>query len=109
MIMRNPVRCSRGASLLFILCSATMMFAAGDGLDPAAIAKPLGESWPTYSGDYSGRRYSALTQINQTNIRTVTLAFVSKLAAGPGGGGGFGPQRTRTTVGGEGTGEVMAT
>ena len=36
------------------------------GLDPAAILKPLADSWPTYSGDYTGRRYSALTQINQT-------------------------------------------
>ena len=109
MIMRNPVTRSRAAPLLAVLCSATVILAAGDGLDPAAIAKPLGESWPTYSGDYSGRRYSALTQINQTNVRTLTLAWVSKLAAGPGGGGEFGPQRTRTTVGGEGTGEVMAT
>ena len=25
------------------------------GLDPAALAKPLAESWPTYSGYYTGR------------------------------------------------------
>ncbi len=24
-----------------------------------ALFKPLGDSWPTYSGDYSGKRYSA--------------------------------------------------
>ena len=28
------------------------------GLDPAALLEPLGDSWPTYSGDYTGRRYS---------------------------------------------------
>ena len=38
------------------------------GLDPAAILKPLADSWPTYSGDYTGRRYSALTQINQSTV-----------------------------------------
>ena len=32
---------------------------------PPTCSKPLAESWPTYSGDYSGKRYSALTQINQ--------------------------------------------
>jgi alcohol dehydrogenase (cytochrome c) len=35
----------------------------GDGLDPADIVRPLADSWPTYSGDYSGKRYSSLTQI----------------------------------------------
>ena len=38
---------------------------SGSGLDPARILEPLKDSWPTYSGDYSGKRYSALTQINQ--------------------------------------------
>ncbi len=30
-------------------------------LDPALLLKQLGTSdaWPTYSGDYSGKRYSA--------------------------------------------------
>src|SRR5207344_2124031 len=41
----------------------------GEGLDPAELLRPLSESWPTYSGDYSGRRYSALTQINQSNVK----------------------------------------
>ena len=25
-------------------------------------------TWPTYNGDYSGRRYSTLNQINKTNV-----------------------------------------
>ena len=33
------------------------------------LLKPLADSWPSYSGDYSGRRYSALTQINQSNVK----------------------------------------
>jgi alcohol dehydrogenase (cytochrome c) len=41
--------------------------AFGQALDPAVLTKPLGttDAWPTYSGDYSGKRYSALKQINQ--------------------------------------------
>jgi alcohol dehydrogenase (cytochrome c) len=79
------------------------------GLDPAAILKPLADSWPTYSGDYTGRRYSALTQINQSTVKSLTLAWVSRLTGGlPGGGGGRGGGRgggggnSRVTVGGEG-------
>ena len=41
--------------------------AAGQMLDPALLSKPLGDSWPTYSGDYSGKRYSSLRRsINPT-------------------------------------------
>ncbi len=85
------------------------------GLDPASIVKPLADSWPTYSGDYSGRRYSALTQINQTTVKGLSLAWVGKLTAGPpnapgGGRGGFGGfgrggGNSQVIVGGEGSDE----
>ena len=61
------------------------------GLDPAAILKPLADSWPTYSGDYTGRRYSALTQINQTTVKSLSLAWVARIAGGLPGGAGGGP------------------
>ena len=44
--------------------------AQGNGVSPADLLKPLKDSWPTYNGDYSGRRYSALTQINQSTVKT---------------------------------------
>src|SRR5436309_8934173 len=82
-------------------------------LDPALLLKPLGESWPTYSGDYSGKRYSALTQINQANVKNLALAWVSRVTAGPGAGGALAPAPTAPgapllTIGGEGTGEIVA-
>ena len=83
----------------------------GEGLDPAEILRPLADSWPTYSGDYSGKRYSALTQINQSNVRNLALAWVSRVTAGPSGGvaGGQGAAPAAPTiVGGEGTGDVIA-
>ena len=32
--------------------------------------------WPTYNGDYSGRRYSALDQINGSNVKSLTPAWI---------------------------------
>jgi alcohol dehydrogenase (cytochrome c) len=98
-------------------CAFPAVFAAGDGLDPAKLLKPLGEEWTSYSGDYSGKRYSALTQINQSNVKNLTLAWVRKMSGAPSltgggggrrGGGGFGGGSTaETIIGGEGTGEVV--
>lgn len=34
-----------------------------------------GDDWPTYNGDYSGRRFSALNQINASNVKLMTLAW----------------------------------
>src|SRR5580658_9947225 len=87
--------------LSIALLSASI--AGAQGLDTASILKPLGDSWPTYSGDYSGKRYSSLTQLNQSNVKNLTLAWVSRIAAGAGNGGRGGGQ---TIVGGEGTGEL---
>ena len=96
------------------------------GLDPAAILKPLGESWLTYSGDYSGRRYSSLTQIDQATVKNLGLAWISRgfvqgsgptgRGAGGAGGGGFGGRGgpggggadVPLTVAGEGSGEFNA-
>jgi alcohol dehydrogenase (cytochrome c) len=72
---------------------------AAQGVDAAMLLKPLGDSWPTYSGDYSGRRYSTLTQLNQSNVKNLTLAWVSRVATNSGNGGRGGA----TIIGGEGT------
>ena len=73
----------------------------GQGLDPALLTKPATDSWPTYAGDYSQRRYSTLTQIDTTNVRHLSLAWVSRLTAGAGGEGGFfGPAAIPAVTGG---------
>ena len=54
----------------------------------------------TYNGDYSGKRYSALTQIDQSTVKNLTLGWFAKVTAGPGTGGG----RGGFIVGGEGAG-----
>ena len=72
------------------------------GLDPAALLEPLGDSWPTYSGDYTGRRYSPLTQVTTETAKHLTLAWTRELDTG------MPPLEGRgapTFVGGEGAGD----
>jgi acido-empty-quinoprotein group A len=45
------------------------------GLDAAALLRPATDTWPTYNGDYSGRRYSTLDQINRGNVGMLRLAW----------------------------------
>jgi alcohol dehydrogenase (cytochrome c) len=93
-----------------LLLATVTLGGQGRGVAPADLNKPLADSWPTYSGDYSGKRYSALKQINQTTVKNLTLAWVAKLTEGPGNAGGFGRGGgggSRVSVGGLGTGEFL--
>ena len=90
--------------LLVIAMVSSLAAAAAQGLDPVLLTKPATDSWPTYSGDYSGRRFSSLTQINQANVKNLGLAWVSHLTSGAGATGPFarfGPGNPPTIIGGE--------
>ncbi len=91
----------RRALVPALICAATIVVAA-QGLTRDLLYKPLGQSWPTYSGDYSGKRYSSLTQINQTNVKSLTLAWTRRLANGAAPGGPPAPGAPPVIVGGEG-------
>ncbi len=58
-----------------ILIAAAAACVQAQGLNPAALLKPPTDTWPSYNGDYSGRRYSPLSQINRQNVRSLTLAW----------------------------------
>ena len=47
--------------------------------DPSTILKPPTDAWPTYSGDYTGRRYSPLKQINSSNVEALSLAWLYRV------------------------------
>ncbi len=107
-----------------LLIVSIMLLAPGlifgqSGLDPKEILKPLADQWPTYSGDYTGKRYSALKLINQSTVKNLSLSWVTRFTAGSGpdglGGGsagGFGGGRGGgalpypTIVGGLGPGDL---
>jgi len=83
--------------LLLFICFVILPLALGaQMLDPALLTKPPTDAWPTYNGDYSGRRFSPLTQINQFTIKTLNLAWVHHAVGG---------DTPRSIVGGEGPAE----
>ena len=92
-------------SLWACLCALPVLATAGSP-QPAG---PLADSWPTYSGDYSGRRYSELSQVTRDNVKNLTLAWATRLTGGmdTGGGGMFAPPSPPQIVGGEATDAVV--
>lgn len=58
---------------LALLCVPACLL--GQALNPAAILHPPKDTWPTYNGDYSGKRFSQLRQINSTNVKDLKLAW----------------------------------
>ena len=107
--------------LTWLLLIPGLVAAQSSELDPATLRRPLADSWPSYSGDLTGRRYSTLKQINKSNVRNLSLSWVARGltqgsgatgrgaslaggAVGRGGGGGRGGSYP-LTVSGEGTGE----
>src|SRR5258706_10368590 len=64
------------------------------GVAPLTLAAQIPtDAWPTYNGDYSGRRYSTLKQVNTANVKNLTLAWVYRLNTSRAGAiiGGEGP------------------
>src|SRR5438046_4579121 len=100
--MREAIMTRTATLLLLIACCSARGSLVGQGLDAALLTKPATDAWPTYAGDYSQRRYSTLAQIDTTNVRHLSLAWVSRLTAGAGGGeGGFFARSEERRVGKE--------
>jgi alcohol dehydrogenase (cytochrome c) len=68
--------------LLPIAFIFTPLALLAQGLDPALLTRPPTDAWPTHNGDYSGRRFSTLKQLNQSNIKRMQLAWVYRGVAG---------------------------
>ena len=81
-------RCSNTLTLIFLAaCSLAASYAFSQTADshPAAstsvsaedlLAHPVGANWTSYNGDYTGRRYSSLHEINTANVAQLRLAWV---------------------------------
>jgi alcohol dehydrogenase (cytochrome c) len=93
------------------LLSPVMLMGQGNGVTQDELLKPLKDSWPTYNGDYSGKRYSALTQVDRSNVKHLTLAWMSRVTPGnetpaADGRGRRGREEAKVIVGGEGPGDI---
>jgi alcohol dehydrogenase (cytochrome c) len=89
-----------------LLLSPAALMGQGSGVAPADLLKPLKDSWPTYSGDYSGKRYSALSLINQSNVMHLTLAWMTRVTPGSDSNFRRGGRPASIIVGGEGPGDI---
>jgi alcohol dehydrogenase (cytochrome c) len=76
----------RLSATLWCVLLSVVALAGQAGLDPARLLSPGTDSWPTYNGDYSGRRYSTLTQINAANVKALSLAWIYRMAGNVAGG-----------------------
>jgi alcohol dehydrogenase (cytochrome c) len=65
--------------ILVVGLFAPWISSCAQGLDPASLLKPAPDMWPTYYGDYTGRRYSSLSQINTKNAGMLTLAWAFQM------------------------------
>src|SRR5450631_463107 len=61
--------------LLLLMMVWMLGAASAQGPDTAGLLHPATDSWPTYHGDYTGRRHSSLTQITPANVGGMGLAW----------------------------------
>src|ERR1700730_7749324 len=71
----NPGRLLALILLAMLSLSGSVPEVVAQELDAAGLLKPATDTWPTYNGDYSGKRFSTLTQINAGNVSSLTLAW----------------------------------
>ena len=76
-------------SMRKLLVASALLVATleSQSLTPAKLLQPPKDMWPMYNGDYSGRRFSNLNKIDDSNISSLSLAWVYRTNVG---GGGFG-------------------
>jgi alcohol dehydrogenase (cytochrome c) len=65
----------RRVASIAAVAAACSVAGASQGLDPASLVGPPADSWPTYHGDYSGRRHSRLTEITPENVGQLALKW----------------------------------
>jgi alcohol dehydrogenase (cytochrome c) len=78
----------------FVSCACVVVAASAilagqqkpNWVDPAKFTQPPTTSWPTYNGDYSGRRFSPLKKITDANVQNLSLGWIYRTAPGLGGG-----------------------
>lgn len=71
-----------------LLLGLSPIILSAQGLLPSSLRlfDAPANTWPTYNGDYSGRRYSDLDQINQSNVDLLKIQWIYRIT-------GIGPQR----------------
>jgi alcohol dehydrogenase (cytochrome c) len=83
MLMASAMSAMRVASVLFALLMSIAWLpqpAAAQGpLNPAKLLEPPTDTWPTYHGDYTGRHFSPLKQVDASNVKNLSLAWFYRM------------------------------
>ena len=67
-------------------------------LDPQKLLeKAPTDTWPTYNGDYSGRRFSPLTQVDTGNVHRLALQWMYRVRINSGPMRGVGDPDIKST------------
>ncbi len=74
--MRTTKLKTRFSLALILAAGLSPFLARAQELEPAKLFVLATDTWPTYNGDYSGRRYSTLDQINVSNVSDLGLAWL---------------------------------
>ena len=64
--------------------SLALTIAQEGGVTTEKLLNPGSDSWPTFNGDYSGRRFSKLAQITAANVKHLSLAWMADIGTGVG-------------------------
>ncbi len=70
------------AGILALAVGLTAWQAPVTNVTNAMLLHPPPDSWPTYNGDYSGRRFSTLAKINDKNVKNLSLAWMADTTYG---------------------------
>ncbi|SFS21097.1 alcohol dehydrogenase (cytochrome c) [Granulicella pectinivorans] len=73
--------CRLAVGALFAVGSQSSVWA--QNVDSQTLLHPPVDSWPSYHGDYSGKRHSALTQITPENVGNLSLAWAFQTGLSP--------------------------
>ena len=71
----------KGCATAVIALGAWITIAGQGPLDPALLLKPPTDAWASYHGDYTGRHYSPLKQIDVSNAHALSLAWYFRTTA----------------------------
>ena len=66
-------------SIVAVVLTAGPLHGPGVSVDPGGIGSAPVKSWATFNGDYTGERYSTLTQINTSSLNRLEPEWVYKI------------------------------
>ena len=73
--------CQVCATIAAALLAGAAPVAPHVSLDPNEIGKAPLASWPTFNGDYSGQRFSTLTQISPANVNRLAQRWIFRITS----------------------------